>query len=95
MAKKNAHIGSSFDDFLEVTGDSAEVSTVTIKRVIAWQVAQKMEAEKISKTRMAELMETSRSALDRLLDPNNTSVTLHTLDSAAKAIGKTLHVELV
>lgn len=95
MTNKNAHIGSSFDDFLEETGDSTEVSAVAIKRVIAWQVAQKMEAEKISKTRMAELMETSRSALDRLLDPTNTSVTLNTLDNAAKAIGKTLHVELV
>jgi len=95
MAKKNAHIGSSFDDFLEETGDVTEVSAVAIKRVIAWQVSQKMENEKISKTRMAELMETSRSALDRLLDPTNTSVTLHTLDNAAKAIGKTLHVELV
>lgn len=95
MAKKNAHIGSSFDDLLEETGDLTEVSAVAIKRVVAWQVAQKMESEKISKTRMAELMETSRSALDRLLDPTNTSVTLHTLDNAAKAIGKTLHVELI
>lgn len=95
MVKKNAHIGSTVDDLLEETGDLTEVSTVAIKRVIAWQVAQKMETEQISKTRMAELMETSRSALDRLLDPQNTSVTLHTLDNAAKAIGKTLHVELV
>jgi antitoxin HicB len=95
MAKKNAHLGSSFDGFLEETGGFTEASAVAIKRVVAWQLAQKMATEKISKTRMAELMETSRSALDRLLDPTNTSVTLHTLNNAAKAIGKTLHVELI
>ncbi|RBP53209.1 helix-turn-helix domain-containing protein [Arenicella xantha] len=95
MAKKNAHIGSSFDDLFEETADLTEASAVAIKRVVAWQVSQKMENENISKTRMAQLMDTSRSALDRLLDPTNTSVTLHTLDNAAKALGKTLHVELV
>jgi len=94
MAKHNKHIGSSFDDFLEETGDLAEVNTIAIKRVIAWEIAQKMETEQISKKKMAELMDTSRSALDRLLDPANTSVTLHTLDSAARAIGKTLRIEL-
>ena len=95
MAKKNSHIGSSFDELPQETGDLTEVSAVAIKRVVAWQVLQKMENEKISKTSMAKLMDTSRSALDRLLDPTNTSVTLHTLDNAAKAIGKTLHVQLV
>ncbi|NND00892.1 MAG: XRE family transcriptional regulator [Gammaproteobacteria bacterium] len=94
MAKKKAQRGSSFDDLLEETGDSAKVSAVAIKRVVAWQVSQKMESEKISNMRMAELMDTSRSALDRLLDPTNTPVTLHTLDNAAKAIGKTLQVHL-
>ena len=89
---KRKHIGSSFDGLLKETGDLTEVSAVAIKRIVAWQASQKMENEKISKTRMAELMDTSRSALDRLLDPTNTSVTLHTLDNAAKAIGKTLHV---
>ncbi len=65
-----------------------------IKRVIAWEIKQKMDAEHISKTKMAELMGTSRSALDRVLDPANTSVTLHTLDDAARAVGKTLRIEL-
>ena len=92
---KKSHIGSSLDDLLAETGDLTEVSAVAIKRAVAWQVSQKMENEKISKTRMAELMDTSRSALDRLLDPTNTSVTLHTLDNAAKAIGKTLQLQLV
>ncbi len=94
MAKHNKHIGSSLDDLLEETGDLAEVNAIAIKRVIAWEIAQKMKVENISKKRMAKLMDTSRSALDRLLDPANTSVTLHTLDNAARAIGKTLRIEL-
>ncbi|APR67516.1 Fis family transcriptional regulator [Thalassolituus oleivorans] len=94
MAKHNQHLGSSFDELLEETGELAEVNTVSIKRVIAWEITQKMTTERLSKTKMAELMHTSRSALDRLLDPENTSVTLNTLDNAARAIGKTLRIEL-
>ncbi|CCU71754.1 XRE family transcriptional regulator [Thalassolituus oleivorans] len=94
MAKRNQHLGSSFDELLEETGELAEVNTVSIKRVIAWEITQKMATERLSKTKMAELMHTSRSALDRLLDPENTSVTLNTLDNAARAIGKTLRIEL-
>ncbi len=94
MAKQNQHVGSSLDNLLKETGELAEVNAVAIKRVIAWEITQKMEAEHLSKTKMAELMDTSRSALDRLLDPTNTSVTLHTLDNAARAIGKTLRIEL-
>ena len=94
MAKQNQHLGSSLDDLLEEAGELAEVNAVAIKRVIAWEITQKMEVEHISKTKMAELMDTSRSALDRLLDPANTSVTLHTLDNAARAVGKTLRIEL-
>ncbi|WP_417553253.1 Fis family transcriptional regulator [Marinomonas fungiae] len=90
----NKHIGSSFDEFLEDTGALAETNAVAIKRVIAWEIQQKIELEHISKSTMAKRMNTSRSALDRLLDPNNTSVTLHTLDNAAKALGKTLKIEL-
>jgi len=95
MARKNKHIGSSFDDFLSTTAELAEVNAIAIKRVIAWEINQKMETECITKTEMAELMATSRSALNRLLDPENTSVTLHTLDNAARAIGKTLRIDLV
>jgi len=95
MARRKKQIGSSLDDLLAETGELAEVNTAAIKRVIAWEIGQKMEAEHISKTAMAKLMETSRSALDRLLDPTNTSVTLHTLDNAARAVGKTLRIELI
>jgi len=96
MAKeKNKHVGSSLDDFLAETGELAEVEATAIKRVIAWQIREKMEAENISKTEMANRMDTSRSALDRLLNPENTSVTLHTLDCAARALGKQLRLVLV
>lgn len=91
----NKHIGSSFDDFLEEEGILAETNAVAIKRVVAWQIQQKIENEHLSKTKMAQLMKTSRSGLDRLLDPSNTSVTLHTLDNAAKALGKKLKLELI
>jgi antitoxin HicB len=95
MAKKNKHIGSSLDDLLEETGELVETNAVAIKRVVAWQISQKMVDEKISKKRMAVMMSTSRSSLDRLLDPTNTSITLHTLNNAARAIGKKLHIELI
>lgn len=94
MTKLNQHIGSSLDNLLQQTGELLEVNISSIKRVIAWEIKQKMDAEHISKTKMAELMGTSRSALDRVLDPANTSVTLHTLDNAARAVGKTLRIEL-
>ena len=95
MSKENESVGSSFDDLLNETGEAAEVNAVALKRVIAWEIKQRMQAESISKSRMAELMRTSRSSLDRLLDPTNTSVTLHTLDNAARVIGRTLRIELV
>ena len=87
------HIGSNFDDFLEEEGLLAETEAVAIKRVVAYQVTKMMEDQHISKTAMAKRMKTSRSALDRLLDPKNTSVTLQTLERAAHAINKRLRVE--
>ena len=97
MAKqkaKAARIGSSFDDFLKEEGLYEEVQTMAIKRVIAWQITQEMEKQSISKRQMAERMKTSRSQLDRLLDPNNDSVKLATLSRAAQAIGRQLRLEL-
>ena len=87
------HIGSSFDDFLEEEGILAETEAVAVKRVIAYQVSQIMEKQQISKAAMARQMKTSRSALERLLDPQNTSITLQTLERAAHAIGKRLRIE--
>ena len=89
----NNHIGSNFDDFLEDEGILAETEAIAIKRVIAFQVAELMKSQNISKVAMAKKMKTSRSALDRLLDPMNTSVTLQTLEHAAHAIGKRLRIE--
>jgi len=86
--------GSSFDDFLEEEGLLAEAEAVAIKRVIAWQIRKLMEEQRLSKAEMARRMGTSRSALERLLDPENASVTLLTLERAAKALGKSLRIEL-
>ncbi len=91
--KKNRHIGSSFDDFLQEEGLLADVQAVAIKRVLALQIASMMDKQQISKSEMARRMRTSRSALDRLLDPSNASVTLQTLERAAEALGKKLRVE--
>ena len=89
----NKHIGSSFDDFLEEEGILAETEAIAIKRVIAYQVSQLMKSKNLSKVAMAQQMNTSRSALDRLLDPQSTSITLQTLERAAHAIGKRLRIE--
>jgi DNA-binding Xre family transcriptional regulator len=91
----NLHIGSSLDDFLEEEGILEEINLIAIKRVIAWQIKHAMEEKKLTKSDMAKQMKTSRSSLDRLLDPNNTSVTLDTIDRAAKIIGKRVRFELV
>lgn len=91
--KMNPHVGSSFDDFLAEEGLLADAESVAIKRVIAFQVSQLMEDEGISKTEMARRMKTSRSSLERLLDPENDSVTLQTLEHAAQALGKRLRIE--
>ena len=72
------HIGSSFDAFLEEDGMREEVTAAAVKRVIAWQIAQAMKARKVSKTEMAARMRTSRMVVNRLLDENDTSVTLAT-----------------
>jgi antitoxin HicB len=91
----NLHIGSSLDDLLEEEGVLSEVNAIALKRVLAWQIEQEMAARNMTKTAMAAAMHTSRPALDRLLDPTNTSITLHTMDRAATVMGKRLHLELV
>ena len=91
---KNKHIGSNFDDFLEDQGTLAETEAVAVKRVIAYQIQEMMKKKRLSKTALAEHMNTSRSALDRLLDPGNVSITLQTLEKAALALGKRLKIRL-
>ncbi len=89
------HVGSSFDDFLQEEGLLEEATAVAIKRVLAWQIAEAMKIQNLTKTAMAEKMHTSRASLNRLLDEEDTSLTLTTLASAASALGKKIHVELV
>lgn len=97
MSNKNrtSHIGSSLHDFLEDNGTLEDARHVAIKRVISYQLIEAMEKLQLSKTRLANEMGTSRSAVDRLLDPDNDSVTLDTLKSAAQATGKRLELRLV
>ena len=92
--KKNKHIGSSFDDFLQKEGLLAEAEATAVKRVIAYQIEKEMAELQISKSDLARMMKTSRSSLERLLDPDNPSVTLLTLENAALALGKKLKVQL-
>lgn len=88
-------IGSSFDDFLAEENLLAESEAVAIKRVIAFEVQKSMEEKHISKTEMAKRMGTSRSALTRLLDPLNNSITLATIETALAAIGKRVQIQIV
>ena len=92
MAKKN--IGSSFDDFLKEEAMLEEVTAVAMKRVIAWQIAEEMKVQQLTKTALAKRMHTSRAALNRLLDENDSSLTLTTLASAAAALGKKVNLQL-
>ena len=91
---KKQNIGSSFDDFLADAGILEEVEAVAVKRVLARQVEKAMREKGLTKTAMARRMKTSRMALDRLLDPENTSVTLHTMQRAAATVGKRLRLSL-
>ena len=90
----NKHIGSDFDDFLREENLLDDAESVAAKRVIAFQIAREMERADISQSELARRMKTSRSAVERLLDPTNPSVTLSTLERAASAIGKRLSVRL-
>src|SRR5205807_1717820 len=93
--KKNPHIGSSFDSWLDETGIREEVTVAAIKAVIARQLADEMKRKKLTKKRMAELMNTSRAQLDRLLDPDKGNTTIESLQRAAKIVGRELRMELV
>ena len=90
----NKHVGSSFDDYLDSEGLLDDTAAMAIKRVISWQISQEMQAQQLTKTEMASRMRTSRAALNRLLDENDTGLTLATLHSAAQALGKRVKIEL-
>lgn len=92
MSKK--HLGSSIDDFLKKEGIFEEAQAQAVKEVVAWQLAEAMRVKKISKSRMATLLKTSRTQVDRLLDPQN-DVTLSSLQRAAIIVGRRVTIQLV
>lgn len=94
MNNPSPHLGSSLDDFLREEGIFEQTRNQAVKEVIAWQLAQAMQEQSLSKTRMAELLQTSRSQLDRLLDPTS-DVTLSTLERASSLVGRKLSITLV
>jgi hypothetical protein len=95
VQKKKGRIGSSFDSFLAEEGILEACEEQALKQILAGQIQAAMEKESLTKSAMAARMKTSRRALDRLLDPNNTAVTLHTLQRAAAAVGRQLRLELI
>jgi antitoxin HicB len=92
MSRK--HMGSSIDDFLKEEGIFEEAQAQAIKEVVAWQLAEAMKRKKVSKARMARLLKTSRTQVDRLLDPKN-DITLSSLQRAAAVVGRRVMIELV
>jgi hypothetical protein len=88
------HSGSTFDSFLEEEGIKREVEAVAVKRVLAWQLERAMQTQHKTKRAMARELRTSRSQLDRLLDPTNISVSLDTITRAAKALGKSVTIRI-
>jgi predicted XRE-type DNA-binding protein len=94
MKKKNPHIGSSFESWLDEQGLREEATAAALKSVLSLQIAAAMKDKGLTKTHMAEIMQTSRAQVDRLLDPENMNATLETLLRAARAVGRELHLEL-
>lgn len=94
-SSKNKHRGSSFENFLKKQGLHEEVYAAALKRVVASKMADLMKQKRINKSAMARRMRTSRAAVHRLLDPENTSVTLGTLNRAAGCLGRKVKIELV
>jgi antitoxin HicB len=86
---------TTLDEFLKTEGKLEEFEAVAIKEVLAWQIVEAMKAQKLSRKRLAERMQTSRSQIRRLLDPKDGNVTITTLQRAAKIVGRTLRLELV
>ena len=87
-------VGSSFEDFLKEQGTYEETTERAVKRVLAFQLAEEMKAKGITKVKMAEMLDTSRSQLNRLLDPSADNVTLASLSKVAKLMGRSIHLEL-
>jgi len=95
MVKRNRHMGSRIDDFLAEEGVLEEFQARAIKEVIAWQLGEAMKERKLSKRKLAEMMHTSRTQIDRVLDPADGNVTIETLQRAAAIVGRRVQLELV
>ena len=93
--KKNPNRGSTFADYLKDEATHAETTSAAVKRVLAWQLEQAMEKEQLSKNQMAKRMKTSRSQLDRILDPDNPKIQLDTIMKAAAVLGREVRLEIV
>jgi antitoxin HicB len=92
---KNTPLGSSFDDFLREEDIYEKTTLLAAKKILAMQIAEQMKQQHISKTQMARKMDTSRSSLERLLDPECGAITLQTLDKAARSLGRRIAISLV
>ena len=92
---RNKHRGSSLDDFLAQEGVLEEFQARAIKEVVAWQLAEAMKERKLSKNQLAKQMDTSRTQVDRVLDPTAGNVTIETLQRAAALVGRRVHIELL
>lgn len=92
--RERGKLGQSFDDYLKEQGTHDSATALAIKRVIAHQLAEAMQSQQISKAELARRLDTSRSQVDRLLDPANEGVTLSALSRAAQAVGRSLRLEL-
>ncbi|QLI06230.1 transcriptional regulator, XRE family (plasmid) [Candidatus Campylobacter infans] len=86
---------NSFDDFLKRDGTFDEIQSYAIKKVITYQLQNEMKNQKITKTKLAQLMNTSRASINRLLDPSNKSLTLNTLECATRVLGKQLSINII
>ena len=95
MSKMKGAIGSSFEDYLKEEESYDETTATAVKRVLAWQFEQAMAVKQMSKNQMAKAMHTSRSQLDRILDPDNDRVQLDTVIKAARVLGRQVRIELV
>lgn len=94
MTTKHPNHGTSLEDVLREDGNLEAATAYAVKRVIAWQLEQEMQKRHLTKTAMAKMMDTSRKQLDRVLSPDDGNVTLETLQRAAKAVGRSLRLEL-
>lgn len=93
--KQNKHIGSNFDDFLQEDGILHEVNALAIKAVVARHLQEYMQEKRVTQTDMAKRLGTSRAGLSRILDENNSSITLLTLNKAAAVLGKKIEIQLL